>query len=333
MSHPLQVSATAGKADFSRPINTSMLKGKSILVTGGASGLGAEFVRAFGEAGAYVTIADIQAELGQKHAEALKEKGYHVIYVRTDVTDWASQINAFKRTIDHSPSNGIDIVVTAAGLNGHFMVTRNDEPPSLDKDPPQPSAQTVDVNLTGVYYTTQLALHYFKLKGPSESTDQGRKNIILISSLAGYVELPCLADYMAAKYGVRGIFKALRNNLGSVGVRINLVAPWFVNTPMAESIVAIFEERGVLVAKMETVVEAVVRCATDDNINGKSSLSDVECKLMGESCRSGRAIAVAPSGNIDLRDDAEGLDAGIEIEQFLNGEAKGYLPAMLDFKP
>jgi len=51
MSHPLQVSATAGKADFSRPINVSALKGKSVLVTGGASGLGAAFVRGFAEAG------------------------------------------------------------------------------------------------------------------------------------------------------------------------------------------------------------------------------------------------------------------------------------------
>lgn len=51
MSHPLQVSATAGKADFSRPVNDSALKGKSVLVTGGASGLGAAFVRGFAEAG------------------------------------------------------------------------------------------------------------------------------------------------------------------------------------------------------------------------------------------------------------------------------------------
>ena len=51
MSHPLQVSATAGKADFSRPVNVSALNGKSVLVTGGASGLGAAFVRGFAEAG------------------------------------------------------------------------------------------------------------------------------------------------------------------------------------------------------------------------------------------------------------------------------------------
>ncbi len=51
MSHAPQVSAAASRADFSRPVNTSMLKGKSILVTGGASGMGAEFVRAFAEAG------------------------------------------------------------------------------------------------------------------------------------------------------------------------------------------------------------------------------------------------------------------------------------------
>ncbi len=210
-----------------------------------------------------------------------------VTYVHTDVTDWASQINAFKVAIGHSPSKGIDIVVTAAGLSGHYMITPNDEPPSLDRDPPEPSVKTMDVNLAGVFYTTKLALHYFQLKGPSESTDQGRKNIILISSLAGYVELPYLGDYQASKFGVRGLFKALRNNLGPMGIRMNLVAPWFVQTPMTKDIGPMVEERGVELAKMETAVDAVVRCATDDSISGKSSLSHVERKLIGAflSCR------------------------------------------------
>ncbi|MCJ1365472.1 hypothetical protein MMC16_004594 [Acarospora aff. strigata] len=312
MSHPLQVSATAGRVEFSRSINTSALKDKSVLVTGGASGLGAGFARAFAEAGAYVTIADIQAEQGQKHAEELNANGYHVKFVQTDVTSWASQVSAFKAAINQCPSKSIDIVVTAAGLQGHGFVDPDDEPPSLDKDPPEPSTKTIDINLTGVFYSTKLALHYFQLNSaPDSSNKQDRKSIILISSLAAYIELPWLGDYQASKYGVRGLFKALRNNVGAMGVRMNLIAPWFVQTAMTKDIGPKLEERGLVLAKKETVVEAVMRCATDEGI-------------------SGRAIAVAASGNIDLRDDAEGLDAGVEIDRYVGGEIKGYLPLTLD---
>lgn len=195
-----------------------------------------------------------------------------VKFVHTDVTNWASQISAFKVAIDHSPSKSIDTVVAAAGLNGHVTLVPSDEAPSLDRDPPEPSSKTIDANLTGVLYTTQLAWHYFQLKGSPESPDQSKKSIVLISSLAGYMELPGLADYQASKFGVRGIFKSLRTTLGRMGVRINLVAPWFVSTPMTKDIVPKLVEKGVPLAKMETAAEAVVRCAADDSIHGKPSI-------------------------------------------------------------
>ena len=269
MAHPLQVSATAGKADFSRQINLSALKGKSVLVTGGASGLGAAFVRAFAEAGAYVTIADIQAEMGQKHAEELKKEGHHVTFIHTDVLKWASQVSAFKAAINHSPCKAIDIVVPAAGITGHGFVDPKDEPPSLERDPPEPSVDTISINLTGVFYTTKLALHYFQLKGSDQTTAQDRKSIILISSIAGYIEMPWVADYQSSKYGVRGLFKALRNNVPAMGVRMNLIAPWFVHTPMTKDVTPMLVDKGYALAKPETVVEAVIRCATDANISGK----------------------------------------------------------------
>lgn len=198
-----------------------------------------------------------------------------VTFVHTDVLKWASQVSAFKATIEHSPSKGVDIVVAAAGLTGHGFVDPNDEPPSLDKDPPEPSVDTININLTGVFYTTRLALHYFQLKGSDESANKGKKSIILISSLAGYLELPWLADYQGSKYGVRGIFKALRNNVPAMGVRMNLIAPWFIQTPMTKDIGPRLEELGVALAKKETAVEAVLRCATDESISGKSSLLTV----------------------------------------------------------
>lgn len=193
-----------------------------------------------------------------------------VIFVHTDVLKWASQVSVFKAAINHSPSKAVDIVVPAAGLTGRGFLDPNDEPASLDKDPPEPSFDAIDINLTGVFYTTKLALHYFQLKGSDESANQDKKQIILISSLAGYIEMPWIADYQASKYGVRGLFKAVRNNVPAMGVRMNLIAPWFVQTPMTKDVGPALEEKGYALAKTETVVEAVVRCATDDRISGKS---------------------------------------------------------------
>jgi len=198
-----------------------------------------------------------------------------VKFIHTDVLKWKSQVSAFKAAIERSPSKSVDIVVAAAGLVGHGFIDPDDEPPSLDKDPPEPLVDTININLTGVFYTTRLALHYFQLKGSDESTNPGKKSVILISSLAGYLELPWTADYQASKYGVRGIFKALRNNVSAMGVRMNLIAPWFIQTPMTKNVGPMLEERGVALAKQETAVEAVLRCATDDNISGKSSLLNV----------------------------------------------------------
>ncbi len=192
-----------------------------------------------------------------------------MIFVRTDVTSWASQTSAFKAAIENSPSKSVDVVVAAAGLGGRGFIDSDDEPFSLDRDPPEPSVEVIDVNLTGVFYTTRLALHYFQHKGSSVGELEGKKSIILISSLAGYIELPWLGDYQASKFGVRGLFKALRNNVGQMGVRMNLIAPWFVQTPMIKDIGPALVERGWRLAELETVVEAVMRCATDDNITGE----------------------------------------------------------------
>lgn len=205
-----------------------------------------------------------------------------VKFIHTDVLKWTSQVNAFKATIEHSSSKSVDIVVPAAGLSGHGFIDPDDGPPSLDKDPPEPFVNNINVNLTGVFYTTKLALHYFRLKGSDESIDASKKSVILISSLAGYMEMPWLADYQASKYGVRGIFQALRNNMPAMGVRMNLIAPWFIETPMTKDAAPMLEERGLALAKKETAVEAVLRCATDDSISGESSLLNVpEHELTG----------------------------------------------------
>lgn len=81
----------------------------------------------------------------------------------------------------------------------------------------------MDINLTGVLYTTKLAMHYFRRQPIAADRD---RCLILKSSLAGYVDLPSSIQYNSSKFGVRGLFRCLRRTSWTEGIRVNLVAPW-----------------------------------------------------------------------------------------------------------
>lgn len=259
-------------ADLGKTLDLSTLRGKSVLITGGASGIGALTAKTFAEHGARVTIADINKQQGENLVSMLKDKGLSINFVATDVTQWTSQVEAFKSAIAFSGSNSIDVVVTAAGLGGSDFISPNEEPPSLDKDLPEPrlAALTLDVNSKGVYYTSKLAQHYFALPSSTLKTadKSSRKSLILISSLAGYLELNA-ADYTASKWAVRGLFRSIRSRMEDLGYRVNLIAPWVMDTPMSKPLADICRQQGFPVGNAQTVANAVVRCAADDSICGQ----------------------------------------------------------------
>jgi len=259
--------------DFSKPLDTTKLNGLVALVTGGASGLGLGICKALADAGAHVTIADINPD-GESIAGDLRARHgpNAVTFIHTDVTSWEAQVRAFKRALTSSPRSTVDLVIPCAGVTGTSMVftaTPKDLPEG--EDPPPPPMATLDVNLTGVYYSTNLALHYFAKGRPKE--DGEKKHILFISSLAGYIELPLVADYQASKFGVRGLWKAIRGAGGMFGgVRTNLIAPTFIRTQMVAGIAEDLVKAGVLLGEVEDVVKVVMRCVCDSSIDGESQI-------------------------------------------------------------
>lgn len=232
--------------DLKKPLDYSVLKDKTVLITGGISGLGALIAIAFAKHGALVTTADINEQQGKDFAQEAGQKGLQINFVITDVSDWTSQVNAFKSAIAFGKRNSINIVIAAAGVGGSFHQCKGGEPPSLDKDPPEParSVSAFDVNAKGVYFTSTLANHYFALpsgcsKPPSPSYS---KLLVVISSLAGYLELNNV-DYTASKWAVRGMFRALRSMMEDQSYRINLIAPWVMDTPMSKGLAEICREK------------------------------------------------------------------------------------------
>lgn len=195
-----------------------------------------------------------------------------VNFVFTDVTDWLSQVNAFKTAIQFSSHKSIDIVVAAAGVAGQPFVTEDEDPPSLEKDPPLPRSVdfNFDVNAKGMYYTSKLAQHYFALHSSSQTKADPsfRKCLVAMSSLAGYLELDA-ADYTASKWAVRGLFRSARSKMEDLGYRMNLIAPWVMDTPMSKDLADTCRENGIPVGDARDVAKAVIRCAADDAICGR----------------------------------------------------------------
>ena len=191
------------------------------------------------------------------------------------MTDWQSQVDAFKSAIGFSSHKSLDFVVAAAGVGGHAFVAEDEEPPTLEKDPTPPPifGLALDVNAKGVLYTSKLAQHYFGLPPSSQpsprndATKEPRKCLVVMSSVAGYLEIRA-AGYTASKWAVRGLFRSTRSKMEDLGYRINLIAPWVIDTPMGHGLAELSRKKGFPVGDANDVASAVIRCAADDEICG-----------------------------------------------------------------
>lgn len=172
------------------------------------------------------------------------------------------------------PRNEIDIYVPAAGILSLPTQVDPQDPAGLAdlKSPPKDlSASVINVNLSGVYVGTMLVarygmgLHNAKEGGGSKLT----KSIVLIASLAGYCGAEGSVEYTTTKFGVRGLLRGLRKQLAGLGVRLNAVSPFYVETPMTEHAVPVLKQLGIPIATVEQVTEAVARLATDEDAYGK----------------------------------------------------------------
>jgi NAD(P)-dependent dehydrogenase (short-subunit alcohol dehydrogenase family) len=245
-------------------VDTSTLSGKSVIVTGGASGLGEEFTRRFIASGAFVTIGDLSAERGEA---LVKELGSdHLCFVKCDVLKWSDQLNLFKTAISKSPSKTIDVVCANAGISGQDQVFQDNEL-TPDGDPKEPDLSILNINMVGVMYTAKLALHYF----PQQPEGEGRDRcLILTASLAGYIDMPGTPQYCASKWGVRGLMRSLRVTMPREGMRVNIIAPWFVETRIiSENLRQHIRSKGVKFANQEDVGRAAIHLASDRELNGR----------------------------------------------------------------
>jgi meso-butanediol dehydrogenase/(S,S)-butanediol dehydrogenase/diacetyl reductase len=185
------------------------LKGKNVLVTGGASGIGEATAARFLEEGCAVCVLDRSTEARARVTRELPEL---TGVVDADVSDLEQVKAAFTQAIDRMGS--VDVLINNAGIS-----IRHD---FLDITPEEWDT-VMGVNLTGVFYVAQTAARHM--------VDKGSGVILNTASTAGSTGYPHYADYSASKGGVIALTLAMALELAPV-VRVNAISPGYVLTPM-----------------------------------------------------------------------------------------------------
>ena len=192
------------------------LDGKVALVTGGGQSIGLATVEALAEAGATVIIADRDEAVAKAGQASLKAKGYDVEVVVMDVTD-SARVNQVADDVV-AKHGKIDILVNNAGI------ARSMTPAETVTD--EHWLNVIDVNLNGTFWCCR-AFGNYMLKAKSGA-------IVNIGSMSGLIvnKPQEQASYNASKAGVHHLTKSLAAEWASRGVRVNAVAPTYINTPL-----------------------------------------------------------------------------------------------------
>jgi serine 3-dehydrogenase (NADP+) len=217
-------------------------KDKVVIITGASSGIGAAAARAFADAGARVVLA---ARDEQRLAAVARELRGPALVVPTDVANRAAVDALVERAVGEF--GGVDIVVNNAGVGLAAPVA---ELSVADFE------RALAVDLLGPLALTQAALPYMR--------QQGRGQLIYVSSVVGLRALPYLGGYAAAKAALDRLTEALRVELRGSGVAVTLVRPGTTRTGFAEHRLGSGRERRRVRARAATpeqVARALVRAA------------------------------------------------------------------------
>jgi 3alpha(or 20beta)-hydroxysteroid dehydrogenase len=183
---------------------------RTVIVTGGARGMGASHARGFVAEGANVVIADVLEQEGRTLAEEL---GDHALFSRLDVTsdaDWAVTVTAAEDAF-----GPVSVLVNNAAIVRFGLIAETE---------PAAWRQVIDINLTGTYLGMRAAVPSMRRGGGGA--------IVNISAAAGMIGQFGLGSYVASKWAMRGLTKTAALELARDRIRVNSIHPGAIRTPM-----------------------------------------------------------------------------------------------------
>lgn len=202
--------------------------GKTVIITGGGGGIGRETALLFSQYGYAVAIWEKDSDLGEETTEEIVRKGGAAFFYPVDVSSYEEVEEALHKT--RTEFNQVDVLINNAGITRDgFLV----------KTSPSDWQKVLDVNLTGIFHCTKAVA--------SLMIEQQEGCIINTSSVVGIYGNMGQTNYAATKAGVIGLTKTWAKELGGKGIRVNAVAPGFIETPMTgkvpEKILSLMKEK------------------------------------------------------------------------------------------
>ena len=186
------------------------LRNKVALVTGGSKGIGYGIARALLGEGMQVAITSRSQSSADEAAHALAPDSDRVLAIEADVSSYESQQQCVQKIID--TWGQVDVVIANAGV-GHFA--------SIEDLTVEDWQETIDTNLTGVFYT---------VKSSVEALKKSKGYLFTISSLAGTNFFPKGSAYNASKFGLTGFTQAVMLDLRKYDIKVTTIMPGSVAT-------------------------------------------------------------------------------------------------------
>jgi NAD(P)-dependent dehydrogenase (short-subunit alcohol dehydrogenase family) len=191
------------------------VKGKRVLITAAASGIGYALAEAFVENGAGVHICDISEDLLADCKKTLP----HIGATRADIADPAQVDRLFEEALNHL--GGLDVLINNAGIAGPTAAVEDVIPQEWDR--------TMAINVNGQFYCARRAIPLIKAAGGG--------SIVNMSSSAGILGYPMRSPYAASKWAVIGLTKTMAMELGKFGIRVNAICPNAVEGPRMDAVI------------------------------------------------------------------------------------------------
>ncbi|KAI1075943.1 15-hydroxyprostaglandin dehydrogenase [Whalleya microplaca] len=235
-------------------------KRQSVVVTGGASGLGLAMTQHFASRGHRITVVDVNVDSGLTAVSEVSAQYPQATlsFKKCDVSSWQEQATVFKEI--YQEHGAIDIVMANAGISeqGATSLALTDE-----EEPSQPRLKVLDINLTGTIYSVKLAMHYMRKNAANPSTGS-RGSIICTASNAGLYPFPVAPLYSASKGGVIMLVRSVAKILESVNIQINALAPAVLESNIAPK--DLFKD--MKITPTSTLIKGVKKILENPDISG-----------------------------------------------------------------
>lgn len=199
------------------------LKGKVVIVTGAAKGIGLGCARKLAKDGATVFVVDIDLKAAQRAAKDIKETGGEAFAIKSDVSSSDDVQKMVEKVIQ--TSGGIDILVNSAGVQRYGSAIETSE---------YLWDEVLNINLKSMFLTSKYTIPHMQQRGAG--------SIVNISSIQAFATQKSVVAYTASKGGINALTRALAVDHAQDNIRVNAVCPASVDTPMLRCAADLFKE-------------------------------------------------------------------------------------------